>query len=282
MAYLKYYTEEQERHPVAHAAKCSEYEAMDALLKLQRHFCNGSTRKLEVVFTSGRNTSSASGRLITLNRDNLNWLLVVHEFAHYWHERRKHQKVQKLCAEAAPGYAEKVQRIQKQRHHGRHHAALVDRAVAYIEAQSWIAGSLALKKQQRESEREQRQAAKAAAKNSHEYRIAKRWEQIWRLERKIKALNTRLKSAKRSLGALERAKVRKDEDERIRMQEEAAQEEAIHADAIRAIEERLNLLPKLRTTYPNDGETGASPDGEAGGEFDGEGEIAGPNRRMDC
>jgi hypothetical protein len=189
MAFLRYYTDERERHPILHRTRCTEEEAVVAVRKLHRHFLgdDGGAQPTEVVFTSGNRSSHAGyGRTITLNRDALTWLLVAHEFAHRWDSRRFHRGLP-----SGSGW------------HDRHHARLVTRVCRYIERKGWhtgaIAHDLALA-----HEREQQRQARAACPPPLDARIEKRRQQVKRLTTKIKGLTTRLRSAQRSLRALER------------------------------------------------------------------------------
>lgn len=121
MAWLKYYSDEHERQPVLHAAKCTEQEAVTGIKKLCRHY---KVKLPAVRFTRGRRSSRAGAWRITLNVDCLNWLLVIHEFCHTWHRQ----------------YSGKLNKGKPQRWHGRVHRKLVDRACRYALKKNWHAG----------------------------------------------------------------------------------------------------------------------------------------------
>ena len=88
MSYLLYYKEENERHPVTHAARCTPAEAAEAVKRLWLTFAGRKARQPAVQFTSGNRSSRAGRGSVTLNRDHLNWLLVLHELAHSLDELR--------------------------------------------------------------------------------------------------------------------------------------------------------------------------------------------------
>lgn len=187
MPYLKCYEEEAERWPQLSYpnGRCSSEEAEVVVRKLTRHFRLPSA--LTVYWTSGRNYSRAFYRAVVLNVDHLNYRIVAHEFAHSWASQG--------------GYQGKWEK--QKRPHGRLHRKLTDRVCRYIIKQGWHEGVLAhglavVGLRRKEAERA------AAQPPPLDARIAKRQEQVKRLERKVKALTTRLKRAKRSLSALER------------------------------------------------------------------------------
>ncbi len=159
-------------------------EAPVALRKLCRHF---KIREPRLELTSGNRTSRANGRFLRLNRDYASWLLLVHELAHTWHDQRGRNG---------------------DRWHGRTHRRLVDRLARYVVKQRWSGGAIAAA----HAETEQRQEAAAVARRNptREVKIARRRAQVARLDRKIKALTSRRKTAARSLAALERAQQRED------------------------------------------------------------------------
>ena len=213
MSYLLYYREEEERQPDLHAAKATPEEVLVAVRKLDRHFLPKDSWSTEVRFTSGSRVSHCAGREIVFNRDVLTWLLVAHEFAHRWHARRKHEQALKIRLVELPyellrpDVTAKLSRLNKQRSHGKQHARLVDRACDYIRKLGWHTGNIAHELALKDERAVQREKL-AACPPPIDFRIDKRREQVKRLERKIKALATRLKRAKRSLGALERSKTK--------------------------------------------------------------------------
>jgi hypothetical protein len=208
MTWLKYYEEERQRLPEMHATRCSPGEAQEAIRRMARHF-KVPVRTVE--FTSGHRSSRAFGSYrIVFNAEALSWRLVAHEFAHCWHSVDRRARVQRAGGPLTP----RGQRIEKERAHGKRHAKLVDRAVAYIVKKGWHAGVLQAKQNELATRRAAR-AAKLATPPTleerqvlREKRIAKREEQAARLERRIKSLTTRLKKARRSIGALRRAQAK--------------------------------------------------------------------------
>ena len=70
-----------------------------------------------------------------------------------------------------------------------------------------------IKGARRAARREERKEALKAKRKTLDYRIQRRLDQIVRLKRKIKGLQSRLKTARRSLVALERSKIRKEIEE---------------------------------------------------------------------
>jgi hypothetical protein len=198
VANLKYYIDERERHPELFKAGLTFEDAKEAIERLA---VENAVEIREVVRTSGRRSSSYDGRVITLNVDDLNWLLVIHEFAHALHL--------KLFPTARRGHESK-------------HAELVDDLARTVLARGWVtsipaeraARALARAEADKVKAAERRQRAARAADPAviRGVKLHKRAEQIARLEAALrrlearrKALETRLKRARRSLGALERA-----------------------------------------------------------------------------
>lgn len=214
MAWLKYYEEERERYPEEHVAKLTTHEAEVAIRKLARHF---KVRIDSVSFTSGNRSSHASGNRIVLNVDYLNWLTVIHEFAHCWHHVDQEKRAVRAQLDQHKGLIDiymldrRLKRIRSEVAHGKNHARLVDRGVAYMHKKGWMTGVIEASKQQREEKRAALTHEKEKLKDSYDVRIGRRWIQIHRLTKKIKALTTRLKKAQRSMAALERAKKKKQE-----------------------------------------------------------------------
>lgn len=202
MAWLKYYDDEQKRHPELHLAKCTPQEAMAAIAKLCRHFKVPLPR---VRFTTGRRNSKGGAlQIITLNRDCLTWLVVTHEFAHTWHvfDKRRRQQKARLSPRWGDGsnsVNRQLLRIASERWHGKRHVHLVDRACAYITKKGWSHADVLAPKAKPPK-------AAPTASQLREKKILLRAAQVVRLQRRIKALNTRLAKAKRSLAALQRAR----------------------------------------------------------------------------
>ena len=201
---LVYYRAEEERHPVAHKVIASKGEAAIAVRRLWLHFAgrkamrillDGEVRRTPIVeFTSGNRNSAAFGtHRIVFNVGHLSWLLICHEVAHALDDLRRRQG----------------RRAERHIHHGKHHARWTDRLVAYVSELGWTRGELAHEIAMAEIAEAER-VRKAACGPSLEQRIERRREQVARLEKKIRALTTRQKTAKRSLAALERSKVKRD------------------------------------------------------------------------
>jgi hypothetical protein len=202
MSYLKYYEDEHARHPVLHVAKCTPAEAEEAVRRLWHHFAGrkairvlqsgvGFVREQSspiVRFTSGNRSSRASLKRVTLNTDGLNWLLVAHEVAHSLDELREKQG----------------RRSSESRWHSKHHARWVDRLCAHIAELGWPSGSLAHDMALREAHQRERMRS-AACPPSRAERIAHKEMLMSRLEKKVRALQSRIASHRRSISALRRA-----------------------------------------------------------------------------
>jgi hypothetical protein len=202
LSYLKYYEEEHARHPAMHAAKPTASEAEEAVKRLWLHFAGrkairvltrgaGFVREQNfplVKFTKGNRLSCANLRHVTLNTDYLTWLVVIHEVAHSLDE-----------------WKEKTGGRSSTHHwHSKHHARWVDKLVAYVEAMGWCTGSLAHELALRE-ETQRNRAQRAACEPSRAERIAHKEGLISRLERKVRSLESRIASHRRSISALRRA-----------------------------------------------------------------------------
>lgn len=201
MSDLKYYADEDARHPVLHKARCRPIEAEEAIKRLWLHFAgrnavkythNGELKRSPpVTFTSGNRVSRASIHGVTLNTDSLNWLLVLHELAHSLDDWK--------CRTGG--------RSSVHRWHSKYHARWVDKLAAYVTELGWPSGSLAHELALRdEAARERMQSAAKPPERSQ--RIAHKEQLIARLERKVKALQSRIKSHRRSIAALKRAEER--------------------------------------------------------------------------
>jgi len=204
MPHLKYYDNEAKRWPQLYATKLTPEEALIAVAKLVRHF---GTPDCAVQFTSGSRISKGFSNRILLNVDCLNWLLVAHEFAHFWDgrhdEERRIQAIRQTQISLGRPQDQLTPLPPPHRPHDKFHARLVDRACRYIVKQRWnlgeIAHGLALKKEHVEEK-----VRLAAKPPPIEVKIAKREEQIARLTKRIKSLTTRRQSAERSLAVLRR------------------------------------------------------------------------------
>lgn len=202
---LKFYADEAARWPQLHlspghryvdsAGKTHVRRNMDeaevelGIRRLSRKF-GLSLKHVGIEFTRGNRHSHAGRNVIRINMDFAGWLLIAHEVAHVYYRR-------KLAFETRDGRVE----------HGRRMAGIVDRFAAWIIQQRWHEGELAhevaLDEMAREARREHKERL-AATPPPIEARIEHQAEQVTRLERKVKTLTTRLKTARRSLAALER------------------------------------------------------------------------------
>lgn len=210
MANLQYYKEENERHPKLHATHCQWYEAKCAIKWLVRHF---KLKEPLVKWTRGNRFSRATESKIILNYENLNWLLVAHEFAHCLHAQKYHRTGTKM------------------RWHGKRHRRLVDRIAAIIEKKEWVDGFFLKKSKERqdrvtERERLKKQAAADKAKKTeleqqaqedykktsqykleqYEEKVAKNRDEIRNLKTRIKRLQTAIKKRERKISATMRVR----------------------------------------------------------------------------
>jgi hypothetical protein len=201
-----YYAAEKERYAeqMKEDLAPTREEIEIAVRKLCRHFKLGAP---SLRFTSGNRRSRAGASRIIINMDRASWHTIAHEVAHtmdFVDRRKRIAAMQPLQA----AHAARWRKIVHRRYHGKWHTKFMDRIYDYIVANDWNKGALKLKVEQVESVREERVAAKGTALNSRARKIELRRAQILRLGRKIKALDTRLRRARRSLGALERAEAR--------------------------------------------------------------------------
>lgn len=153
-------------------------EAVRALKRLYR-FATGRKLDREVQITSGNRYTWARYGVWYVNPEGHHgrsgWPSLVHDLAHYLH-----MKV------FSPG----------ERPHTRTHARLELKLAKEVVRRGWLEGRL------KSAPPKLRIVTPEMAR---EKKIETRRAQVARLERKIKALSTRLKTAKRSLAALERA-----------------------------------------------------------------------------
>lgn len=189
MAYLQYYVDEDARWPVLHKSSMKVAEAEEALRRWCKHF---NVEPVKLLVTSGNRYSKAWWNRIQLNMDWANWLTLAHEFAHTW------------CRVQQTGRG--------QRAHGKEHAERVDILCRWIEREGWHTGNLAhemaLKEDAKRARGYERAASRPPPPSDRQLKILRRRAQVARLERKVKALTTRLRTAKRSLAALERAEAK--------------------------------------------------------------------------
>lgn len=157
----------------------TDKEAVRALKRLYR-FATGREILNRIEVTSGNRYTWPRDGVWYVNPDGHHgwsgWKSLVHDLAHYLHGRV-------LNPEERP--------------HSRAHARLELKLAKEVARRGWLDGSLKpatpkLRLVTPESERERK--------------IERRRAQVARLERKIKALTTRLRRAKRSLAGLERAR----------------------------------------------------------------------------
>ncbi len=148
-------------------------EAEKAVRKMYRHL-TGNKFPLPCVETSGNRVTWTHQGTYRINAGN-GWIDLLHLFSH-WYFRRTNGE---------------------DRPHSKKHARLEVKLRKYAIKHGWLTGSL---------RRHEKPEAPASTKDEARAKlIERRRAQVIRLERKIKALTTRMKKAKRSLGALERA-----------------------------------------------------------------------------
>lgn len=138
MPWLQYYKMEGDRWPQLMTAKASVEEAMLGIDNLIVRFKNKGLKlpKIDLQFTKGNRTSrfNPSKMLIKLNIDYLNWLVVIHEFAHYIHHL---EQMQRRDHARKMGFS-----FRRERWHGARHAALVDQMAKIVIESAWHEGSL--------------------------------------------------------------------------------------------------------------------------------------------
>lgn len=233
MANLKYYADERERYAEVRVERPTRAEILVSVPKLCRRF---KLPEIRVEFTSGNRNShySCGDRHLRLNMDWADWRTVAHEMAHYMDHMDRKTRVAKLLAEsrqvgvyartqfevlttgatgtaveAALARQKRIAKVQKRLWHGKVHARFTDRVFRYIQKQNWENGAIRKKLDDRQQAQQERVQTKKVERGTSEHKISLRQAQIERLERKIRALTTRLKKARRSLGALERAKAKR-------------------------------------------------------------------------
>lgn len=189
---LQYYDDERDRWPQLNlGGQIGQAEALEIIRRLCARFYL-SYKELQIVFTNGRRRTWARKYAMTFNIRWLNYRTICHELAHVYHLQKT--------------------RRGGERYHGRKHAQIVDRMCGWLIEQKIHLGSVAHEIALEEIERAKRdveQKVRAAMPEPVESKIAHRVEQIKRLERKVKSLTTRLKSARRSLAALQRSAQKK-------------------------------------------------------------------------
>jgi len=191
---LKYYDNERDRWPQLNSGgQIGQAEAQEIIRRLCSRFYL-SYKGLQIGFTSGRRGTWASKCSMTFNIRWLNYRTICHEVAHVYHLQKTRR------------YGEL--------YHGRKHAQIIDRMCGWLIEQKIHLGAVAHEialKEVEQSKRAAEQKVRAAMPEPVESRITHRIEQIKRLERKVKTLTTRLKSARRSLAALQRVAHKKKE-----------------------------------------------------------------------
>lgn len=188
MTAWKYYEEERERHADLNHIRFSQDEAKELLEKADRHFLGNRRPPLELIFTRGNRFSRAGSRRVILCLDpeqRVSVLTVIHELGH---------RVEAL----------KKGPPQTGRWHGKFHMRFVSKAAKWCRT-SGILEKIVLGLSEKEKRIKEKEVL-AASGPSLNQRILSRQLQVKRLERKVKMLTTRLKTARRSLSALERAK----------------------------------------------------------------------------
>lgn len=196
MPAYQYYAEERERWAalLPKGGKIGAEEAELGIRTLATHF-GLSLKHVDIRFTQGRRWSKGGYNTIVINLDGASWLLIAHEVAHCYQQRKLKRP---------------------RRWHSKAHRRITDRFCAWILTQGWMEGALAhevaLEGLQREA-RATEERRLAAEPPPIDQRITHRQAQVKRLETKIRMLTTRLKTAKRSLAALERVAAKQERTE---------------------------------------------------------------------
>jgi hypothetical protein len=194
MSAPKYYAAEEARWPCAGWMGLSKWEAEEGIKRLCRHFRIALPRLN--LREAHRESGRANAYMLTMSIAG-GWRLLAHELAHTWHSQRCHRETRLALVRG-----EETVTVPW---HGKDHRRLVDRILRYVERQGWHRGGLAEAAAYRERQARDGKAERMAACPSPlESRIAHREEQVARLTRKIKALETRRRTAMRSLAALRR------------------------------------------------------------------------------
>lgn len=181
MSALRYYKDEHARWPALCDRRFTGEEALAAVKKLWRRCGRKAVSAPHVEFKrAGSTWSHASLWMIRLS-PNADWLTLVHEVAHVLVERDPKRKP-------------------RERAHGKRHARVVDRLCRYVLKKGWMDGTLFEARAWKELRRVPKAKPPERAR-----KIALREAQIRRLDRRIKSLTTRRRTAARSLQALLRA-----------------------------------------------------------------------------
>lgn len=150
-------------------------EASAAVRKMYRHM-TGKLFPYTIVETSGNRNTWLYGSEFRVNVGK-GWTDLVHMFSHWYHRH--------FFASDRP--------------HSKRHARIERKLRKWAVSRGWMSGAL---------HKEKASPAPVSRSEERAKLIERRRAQVARLERKIKALTTRLRKAKRSLGALERASER--------------------------------------------------------------------------
>jgi len=174
-----YYYNENRRWRFSLRAEALPAEAREAIERV----CADIGRRPPTVEFVARRNGWANRTNVRLGNVGLNWLLVAHELAHVFAIGRGHGG------------------------HDDFHAAEVDSILRHFAALGYGGGAIEkdLRRRTREAAAKERRAAKIASVDPRAELIDRRYQQIARLDRKIKSLSTRKKKAMASLLALERA-----------------------------------------------------------------------------
>lgn len=190
MSAYKYYSNEKQVFKDVYGYKVSDEIARLAIARLAK--TNGVSFSLRFRGHGGGRYNTM-GRITLCHNPSLG--LIAHELAH-----------------AVQHQIKGLRGVNRREWHGDQHWSIMKDIIDDIRARGWTQGKLEAELQARAD----RSAAAAAAREAKEAAVDKRAvlierrrEQVTRLERKIKALTTRLKTAKRSLAALERAAAKK-------------------------------------------------------------------------
>jgi hypothetical protein len=188
-----YYAEEAARHPDLVRIWLARDEAQELVIRTVRHFRGRSASLPEIQL---RGSVARGGRwLVRLPTARpISGLLVAHEVGHHldsWARERNGL-------------------ILGERWHGKRHRRIVDRICRWLRREGLESALLACAGKRETVERVEAKARAAACPPPLDARIAHRQAQVERLERRIRILSTRLRTAKRSLSALLRSQSRRE------------------------------------------------------------------------
>lgn len=191
----------------------SASEAQEMLARIVRHFAGRGAAQPSLRIVSGNRRSCANNLRVSIHQRGLDVPTLVHEAAHALDPRWS--KPRPLIPERRKGrYAVSAQGMLVQvpvwrrkaiRWHDRGHVRRMARIWRWLVREGLEAALLAVAGKAATAERRQ---ARAACPPPLPDRIARREAQVARLLRRLRGLETRLRTARRSLAALRRAQAK--------------------------------------------------------------------------